>query len=91
VSSSPFPRRTASVSGRVTQDVLLLAGSLDHYVPSWQLAGQLDSLTSARSVTVRVLTEAENAQNHVHIGNTELSLQVMAAWLTGLDKRVRIR
>jgi len=82
---------TASVSDRVTQDVLLLAGSHDHYVPSRQLARQLDSLTSARSVTVRVLTQAENAQNHVHIGNTELSLQVMTAWMTGLDARDRIR
>jgi pimeloyl-ACP methyl ester carboxylesterase len=82
---------TASVSDRVTQDVLLLAGSHDHYVPRGQLARQLDSLTSARSVSVRLLTEAENAQNHVHIGNTELSLQVMAAWMTGLDARDRIR
>lgn len=81
---------TASVSDRVTQDVLLLAGSHDHYIPQWQLARQLDSLTSARSVTVRVLTRSENAQNHVHIGNTELSLQVMAAWMTGLDARDRI-
>lgn len=82
---------TATVSARVTQDVLLLAGSHDHYVPARQLACQLDSLTSARSVTVRVLTQAENAQNHVHIGNTELSLQIMGAWMTGLDKRERIR
>jgi alpha-beta hydrolase superfamily lysophospholipase len=82
---------TASVSGRVTQDVLLLAGSRDHYVPRGQLARQLDSLTSARSVTVRLLTQAENAHNHVHIGNTELSLQVMTAWMTGLDTRDRIR
>jgi pimeloyl-ACP methyl ester carboxylesterase len=81
---------TASVSARVTQDVLLLAGSRDHYVPARQLAGQLDSLTSARSVMLRVLTQAENAQNHVHIGNTELSLQIMGAWMTGLDSRDRI-
>jgi pimeloyl-ACP methyl ester carboxylesterase len=81
---------TASVSEGVTQDVLLLAGSHDHYVPARQLASQLDSLTSARSVTVRVLTQSENAQNHVHIGNTELSLQVMTAWMSGLDTRDRI-
>jgi pimeloyl-ACP methyl ester carboxylesterase len=82
---------TASVSASVAQDVLLLAGQRDHYVPARQLAGQLGSLTSARSVTVRVLTQAENAQNHVHIGNTGLSLQIMGAWMTGLDKRDRIR
>jgi pimeloyl-ACP methyl ester carboxylesterase len=82
---------TASVSARINQDVLLLAGSRDHYVPARQLASQLDSLTSARSVTARMLTQAENAQNHVHIGNTQLSLQIMRDWMTGLDKRDRAR
>jgi hypothetical protein len=37
-------------------------------------ASQIDSLSSARSITARVLTEAKSAQSHVHIGNTELSL-----------------
>jgi pimeloyl-ACP methyl ester carboxylesterase len=78
---------TTSVSDRVTQDVLLLAGSQDHYVPRGRLGNQLDSLTSARSVTARLFTNAENAQNHVHVGNTELSLRVMTAWMTGLDER----
>lgn len=78
---------TTSISGGVTQDILLLAGSEDHYVPRSQLARQLDSLTSARSVTARLLTTAENAQNHVHVGNVRLSLQVMAEWMTALDAR----
>jgi pimeloyl-ACP methyl ester carboxylesterase len=80
---------TASVSASVTQDVLLLAGSTDHYVPRSQLAEQLDTLTAARSVTTRLFTEAEDASNHVHIGNTELSLSVMTAWLAGLELRDR--
>ena len=78
---------TGSASGRVTQDVLLLAGSLDHYVPRSQLTDQLDSLTSARSVTARLLTTTENAQNHVHVGNTELSLHVISTWMASLDQR----
>lgn len=80
---------TASVSGAVTQDVLLLAGSGDHYVPRSQLAQQLNSLTAARSVTTRLFTAAEDAANHVHIGNTELSLRVMTAWMASLDLRDR--
>ena len=78
---------TGSVSDRVTQDVLLFAGSGDHYVPRAQLATQLNSLTSARSVTTRLFTAAENAENHVHIGNVGLSLQVMSGWLASLDAR----
>ncbi len=81
---------TASVSGQVTQDVLLLAGSQDHYVPRTQFAEQLGSLTAARSVTARLLTADEEAQNHVHVGNVELALQVIAAWMTRIDERDRM-
>ena len=81
---------TASVSGRVDQDVLLLAGSNDHYVPRSQLAQQLGWLTSARSVTARLFTAAEEADNHVHVGNTELALRVMTEWLASLDLRDQV-
>jgi hypothetical protein len=54
-------------------------------VPLRQLTDQISSLTAARSVTVRVLTEAESAQNHVHVGHTGLALRVMANWMTELD------
>jgi pimeloyl-ACP methyl ester carboxylesterase len=80
---------TASVSGSLSQDVLLLAGSGDHYVPRSQLTEQLDSLTGARSVTTRLFTAAENAANHVHIGNTRLSLRVMTEWMSSLNLRDR--
>jgi hypothetical protein len=78
---------TADVSALVKADVLLLAGAEDHYVPFRQLGDQLNTLTSARSVTARVFTRAEQAQNHVQVGNIALSVRVMLDWLDGLDKR----
>jgi hypothetical protein len=75
---------TADVSSQVGADVLLLAGVEDHYVPFRQLGDQLNTLTGARSVTARVFTREEQAQNHVQVGNIALSVQVM---LDGLDKR----
>jgi hypothetical protein len=60
---------TAEVSGQVGADVLLLAGVEDHYVPFRQFGDQLNTLTSARSVTARVFTREEQAQNHVQVGN----------------------
>jgi pimeloyl-ACP methyl ester carboxylesterase len=79
--------RTAEVSALVRADVLLLAGAEDHYVPIRQLSDQLNTLTSARSVTARVFTRHEQAHNHVQVGNIGLSLQVMLDWLDGLDER----
>lgn len=78
---------TADVSPKVHADVLLLAGTEDHYVPSWQLTDQVRTLTNARSVTARVFTRDEQAQNHCQVGNIGLSVQVMLDWMQSLDER----
>jgi len=38
-------------------------------------------LTGVRSLTARLFTQSEHAQNHVHIGNVGLSLQVIVDWI----------
>ena len=73
--------RTDDVSPLVTQDVLLMAGAKDHYMPLQMLPDQLMTLTAAHSVTARVFTEAESAQNHCQIGNMGLALKVILDWL----------
>jgi hypothetical protein len=65
----------------VTQDVLLMAGAKDHYMPLQMLPDQLMTLTAAHSITARVFTEAESAQNHCQIGNMGLALKVILDWL----------
>jgi dienelactone hydrolase len=72
---------TAALSSRVTQDVLLLAGTRDHIVPFAQLTQQLAALTAARSVTARVFSEREHAQNHCQVGNIGLALKVIIGFL----------
>uniref|UniRef100_A0A0C1RB27 Serine aminopeptidase S33 domain-containing protein n=1 Tax=Tolypothrix bouteillei VB521301 TaxID=1479485 RepID=A0A0C1RB27_9CYAN len=72
---------TIEVSNRIRADVLLLAGSEDHYVPLHQLYRQAEALRNVRSLTTRVFTSAEQAQNHVHVGNLGLSLRFIANWL----------
>lgn len=72
---------TADVSSLITQDVLLMVGAEDHYVPISQLGDQVRSLTNARSVTARVFTREEQAQNHCQVGNLGLALHVILNWL----------
>jgi pimeloyl-ACP methyl ester carboxylesterase len=72
---------TIDISPQVTGDVLLLAGSEDHYVPLQQLYQQAEALTNVRSLTTRVFTRTEQAQNHVQVGNLGLSLRFIANWL----------
>ncbi len=75
---------TASISSRLTQDVLLMAGAEDHYIPVHQLPDQISTLTHVRSLTARLFTRAEQAQNHVQVGNMGLAFRVIIDWMESL-------
>ena len=77
---------TASISSLLTQDVLLMAGTEDHYVPVHQLPDQIATLTHVRSLTARLFTRAEQAQNHVQVGNMGLAFRIIIDWMTGLGQ-----
>lgn len=75
---------TADVSASITQDVLLLAGSEDHYIPLEQLHDQIRMLKNAHSITARLFTRGESAQNHCQVGNQGLALKTIVNWLNGM-------
>jgi len=68
-------------SDRVTQDVLILTGRNDHFIPFRAHKMQINALINARSVTGRVFTREEQAHNHCQVGNTGLALEVMVKWI----------
>ena len=72
---------TVDVSPLVKQDILLLAGSEDHYVPTEQFYQQIKMLSNARSVTARLFTKSESAQNHCQAGNYSLAMRTIVNWL----------
>ena len=72
---------TAEVSASISQDVLLLAGSEDHYVPVEQWHDQIRMLRNARSITARLFTRSESAQNHCQVGNFGLALRTIVNWM----------
>ena len=72
---------TTDVSASISQDVLLLAGSEDHYVPVEQWHDQIRMLSNARSITARLFTRSEHAQNHCQVGNFGLALRTIVNWL----------
>ncbi|OCA97800.1 alpha/beta hydrolase [Clostridium beijerinckii] len=75
---------TIEISEKVEQDVLLLAAQEDHYIPLNQFFEQGEALKNVRSLTMRMFTKKENAQNHCHIGNIGLSIEVIINWLEGI-------
>lgn len=70
------------LSERVGQDVLILTGAEDHFIPMKIHHLQVAALRNARSMTERVFTRAEQAQNHCQVGNMGLALETMAAWMS---------
>ncbi len=79
--------QTAPISSRVTQDVLLMAGAQDHYVPAHQFYDQSATLTNVRSLTARLFTSYEQAQNHCQVGNFGLAFRTVIEWVESLQVR----
>lgn len=80
---------TADFSPRITQDVLLLAGQDDHYVPIDQLPEQIKTLTNVRSLTSRTFTAKESAGSHCQLGNIGLVIDVMLNWIKQVSELSR--
>jgi hypothetical protein len=61
-----------------------MAGAEDHYIPVHRLPDQIATLTQVRSLTERLFTRAEQAQNHVQVGNFGLAFRVVLDWMASL-------
>ncbi|MFX1277542.1 MAG: alpha/beta fold hydrolase [Promethearchaeota archaeon] len=72
---------TAEISNRITQDVLLLAGSKDHFIPLQMFYKQIEALKNIKSLTCRLFTEKEHAAGHCQYGNLKLVLDFILNWI----------
>ncbi|MFC4905020.1 alpha/beta hydrolase family protein [Kocuria oceani] len=68
-------------SERVRQDVLLMCGEHDAFQPPALTRAQAQALTAAHSVTTRLFTRAEQADQHCQMGNLDLACRVLTSWL----------
>jgi pimeloyl-ACP methyl ester carboxylesterase len=71
-------------SDKVKQDVLILTGAKDHFIPLKAHHMQVAALTNARSIDAKIFTEETQAHNHCQVGNTGLALKVMIDWMDSL-------
>ncbi len=76
--------QTKELSPLVKQDVLLLAGENDHFVPVEFFDLQRAALTSARSVRGRVFTAEEGGDQHCQVGRIDLATDEILDWLDSL-------
>jgi pimeloyl-ACP methyl ester carboxylesterase len=66
---------------KITQDVLFISGKDDHFIPIRLHDLQVSALANANSVTDRIFTRQEHAQNHCQVGNIELLLDSVIEWI----------
>ncbi|MBC8438472.1 MAG: alpha/beta fold hydrolase [Deltaproteobacteria bacterium] len=66
---------------RITQNVLYLTGKNDHFIPFKMHDLQIKLLTNVNSLTDRVYTKEEHADNHCQIGNISLMIKDCFTWL----------
>ncbi len=63
------------------RDELILTGRNDHFIPYKLHDRSVAILSHTRSLTDRVFTKAESAQNHCQIGNIGLAMDTMTEWM----------
>jgi len=68
-------------SNQVKQDVLILTGAEDHFIPLKMHYKQIQALTEAKSITEKIFTRDDHGHNHCQVGNFGLALDVMAEWI----------
>jgi pimeloyl-ACP methyl ester carboxylesterase len=66
---------------RIKQDVLFFSGKNDHFIPIRLHKRQVNALINANTVTDKIFTKEDHAQNHCQIGNIQLALDTMILWM----------
>lgn len=69
------------VASRITADVLLLAGTEDHFIPLSQTEAFRSQLTQARSVTTRIYDRESGGAEHCQLGAHELWHADLFDWM----------
>jgi hypothetical protein len=71
----------APVADRIRQDVLILVGAADHFVPLQQTADFQKALVKARSVSTRIFDRQSGGAGHCQPGALTLYHAAVFDWL----------
>lgn len=69
------------------RELIALGATRDHFINYHLIGHEIDLLTNVKSLTFRLFTDKEGAENHCNVGNGKLALDTIDCWLTGLRRR----
>ena len=75
-----------SIGHKITQDFLLLGSNEDHFIPIKLYKKVIDALPNVSSLTYKMYTKKDSAENHCNVGNTELILDDITDWISKMKE-----
>ena len=70
-----------NIADRIDQDVLIIGAMQDHFIMPYLFHEEYDLLQNARSLTLRLLTDKQDAGAHCNVGNSKLALDSIIKWI----------
>mgnify|MGYP003314539697 CR=1 FL=1 len=65
--------------------MLIVGASQDHFIDYRMVGREINMLTKVRSLTFRLFTDQEEAQNHCNVGNGKLVIDEVLNWIGQRD------
>ncbi|MBP3856841.1 MAG: alpha/beta fold hydrolase [Ruminiclostridium sp.] len=75
------------VADKITQDMLIIGADRDHFIDYRLIGREINMLTNVKSLTFRLFTEKEEAQNHCNVGNGRIVLDAICDWISQINTR----
>jgi pimeloyl-ACP methyl ester carboxylesterase len=77
----------APVADQITQDMLIFGASGDHFIDYHLIGKEINMLSNVRSLTFRLFTDKEEAENHCNVGNGKLAIDEILSWITRIGSK----
>lgn len=65
----------------ITQDVLIVGANKDHFIDYRLIGREINMLKNVKSLTFRLFTDKEGAQNHCNVGDGQKVLDEITSWI----------
>ena len=75
----------SAISEMITQDMLIIGASGDHFMDYHLIGKEISMLKSVRSLTFRLFTDKEEAGNHCNVGNSKLAIDEILSWISRIN------
>ena len=72
---------------KITQDMLIIGADQDHFIDYRLIGREINMLKNVKSLTFRLFTDKEDAQNHCNVGNGKIVLDTICDWIIQINRR----